>query len=302
MRRASNRFSPRHGFTLVELLVVMTIIAILFALAAAAVVKALTKADETKTRNEISQLQNGVQAFKTDFGVAYIPDTLYFPPSADPTGASSQYITSCWPRIASAALTTGSYWGAPSNQTVKLQGYQTLVFFLGGAADTSGNRIGFSTDPTNPMSTTGQLGAANRKGPYFDSFPPTRLTVLASDQSTGPAPSPFPAFIDVYGTMPYLYFSSAKAGNDYTATAQSGQVVASNPATAFSVSPFLIGGTGTTVRYANANSFQIISAGRDTIFGTGGMNWPGYPGGGTNMNGYDDMANFHPVLLGIPAQ
>ena len=63
---------PRPGFTLVELLVVMTIIAILFALTAAAVTKAMAKANEVKTRNDISQLQSGVQAFKTDFNVAYI--------------------------------------------------------------------------------------------------------------------------------------------------------------------------------------------------------------------------------------
>ena len=56
MRRTPNRPARRAGFTLVELLVVITIIAILFALTSAAVVKALGKMDEVRTRNDISQL------------------------------------------------------------------------------------------------------------------------------------------------------------------------------------------------------------------------------------------------------
>jgi prepilin-type N-terminal cleavage/methylation domain-containing protein len=306
MRPTSNRPGPRSGFTLVELLVVMTIIAILTSLTAAAVVKAIAKADEAKTRNDISQLGVGIQAFKSDFGVAYIPDTLYLPPGADPTGASTQYITSVWPRISPQALpsnpTTCAYWGTGST-FVKLQGYQTLVFFLGGAGGTALSPVGFSTNPTDPMNTTGLMGAANRKGPYFD-FPPNRLVHLPSDQKNN---NPFPAFIDVYGTMPYVYFSASKAGNDYnvtynssTAGPQTGQPLAGGPT--FSILPFQISST----RFANANGYQIIAAGRDTLFHdpgntAGGQLWPGYSGGGTDMGGYDNMSNFHPTFLGIPA-
>jgi hypothetical protein len=32
------------------------------------------------------------------------------------------------------------------------------------------------------------------------------------------------------------------------------------------------------------------------------MLWPGYPGGATDLRGYDNMSNFHPTLLGVPAQ
>ena len=96
-----------------------------------------------------------------------------------------------------------------------------------------------------------------------------------------------PAFIDVYGTMPYLYFSASKSGNDYNTT-----YTAAGP-------PW---GPGATIRndrgghevfraavqtsssrFANANGFQIIAAGKDTLFHdpgntAGGMLWPGYPG------------------------
>jgi prepilin-type N-terminal cleavage/methylation domain-containing protein len=301
----------RDGFTLVELLVVMTIIAILFALTAAAVLRARVAADQVSTRNDLSQLANSVQAFKTDFQVSYIPDKLYLPPSADPTGASAQFITTCWPRIAPAALqnTSSTYWGVPPNQSKMLQGYQTLVFFLGGAPDATGNRVGFSTNPVDPMSTAGGLGAATRRGPYFD-FPTNRLTILPTD-ATGNSQYPgFPAFMDIYNQMPYLYFSASKAGNDYgttynvsgsTPTPQSG---ATTTGAFFTVFPFKISST----RFANANGFQIIAAGRDGFFHdqtsnnyAGDARWVGYPGGSSDQSGYDNMANFHPVLLGVPA-
>jgi prepilin-type N-terminal cleavage/methylation domain-containing protein len=324
MRPTPNQPVRRGGFTLVELLVVITIIAILFALTAAAVSRAMIKMDETKTRNDISQLQGGVQAFKTDFSVAYIPDRLVLPPGNDP--ASLQYISSLWPRINPGALSAGNtsfllngqtytpytYWRVPSNQPIVLQGYQTIVFFLGGSWDpTAGyasDRLGFSTNPTDPMSVAGQLGAANRKGPYFE-FPTARLQVLASDQSKTPQ-NPFPAFIDVYGTMPYVYFSGGKAGNDYASTynstnfpnfAQNGSTSAGSY---FSMLPFQISNS----RFANANGFQIIAAGRDTLFHDqtsgkygGGTFWPGFAGGATDQSGYDNMSNFHQTLLGIAA-
>jgi prepilin-type N-terminal cleavage/methylation domain-containing protein len=312
MRRTSIRPDSRPGFTLVELLVVMTIIAILFALTSAAVVKAMVKMDESRTRNDISQLQVGARGFMTDFGVAYIPDKLVLPPALDPV--SNQYISSLWPRMPATILAQPGSWGVPpGKQFIVLQGYQTLVFFLGGAADPSGSgaRVGFSTNPTLPLDTSsGSLGAANRKGPYFD-FPPARLQLLPSDGQTQKN-VPYPAFIDTYGTMPYLYFSASKSGNDYNSTYNTSPPSNNNPytgpqtgstaaGTTFSVLPFQIGGTSTSMRFANANGYQIISAGKDGMFGNGGTTWIGYPGGSTSMQGYDDVSNFHPTLLGIPA-
>jgi prepilin-type N-terminal cleavage/methylation domain-containing protein len=339
--------SNRAGFTLVELLVVMTIIAILFALTAAAVTRALVKADETKTRNEISQLQAGVQAFKQEFQVAYLPDQIWMPPGLDPTAAtnppgdSARYISSLWPRLQGTPTTPGplsslntpfqmtnrdgtktsytifTYWGLQSNTPVQLYGHQSIVLFLGGVIprDSSGNMIGgpigFSTSPTHPMDITGQTGATNRKGPFFDGFPPPsnppstadRLRLLVGGNS-------FPSFIDVYGTQPYLYFSSKKAGNDYTYS------TTNLPFTTLPFFEFVEYQNANkgivSVRFKNANAFQILCAGRDTTFGPGGENWPGAtikydsPGmtsqGATDQNGYDDMSNFHGTLIGVPAQ
>jgi prepilin-type N-terminal cleavage/methylation domain-containing protein len=339
MRRTS-RPAPRSAFTLVELLVVMTIIAILVALTAAAVVKSIGKADETKTRNEISQLAQAIQAFKTDFQASYIPDRLVLPPGYDPTGVSQQYISGLWPRIYApqgdigtlsastnqftkngqpfalngVQYTPFTYWRVPGNQPIVLQGYQTIVFFLGGSwnptlGTTLVDRLGFSTNPIDPMNWTGSTGATTRKGPYFD-FPTNRLAILASDVQKN---NPFPGFIDVYQQMPYLYFSASKLGNDYSTTYN----IASNPQTpqagtinitgtnvSFALFPFQVSGVvggSPPARFANANGFQIIAAGKNGLFGTGSLNW-GSVGGVISQDGYDDMSNFHPTLLGIPAQ
>lgn len=342
MRRAPTRPGRRGGFTLVELLVVITIIAILFALASAAVVKALGKSDEVRTRNDITQLQNGHQAFRTDFQVSYIPDRLILPPGDDPTGESLQYISTLWPRINSAYLkkndaTARAIWGVPNqpNTIIILQGHQTLVFFLGGARDAGGIPIGFSTNATDPLDKIAILSGGSptptRKGPYFEFPPPTLQSVgpppvaaptsrlrqlpFALPPQTAPwttltaAPAstdPYWSFIDIFGTQPYLYFSSKRAGNDYInnwfqLTAAQNLTYDGQPATGSGpgpCGPFMV---NATPRFANPSGFQIISAGKDTQFGSGGINWAGGLGGAVSMVGYDDVANFHPTQLGVAA-
>src|SRR5579871_6767930 len=105
MRQAQGCRQRRTAFTLVELLVVILIIAIMFALAAGAVVKALGKADEVRARNDITQLANGIAAFKTQFQVSYVPDMIVLPPGYDP--GTQQYFSSLFPRINPSTMGTG---------------------------------------------------------------------------------------------------------------------------------------------------------------------------------------------------
>lgn len=313
MRRTPNRPGVRAGFTLVELLVVITILAILFALTAAAVVKVLGKGDEVKVRNEISQLQQAVTAYKTHFKVGYLPDRIVLPPGYDL--ATAQYITSVWPRISagpmqgpatgtpspapftlnSQSYTVFSYWGISGSQPVVLHGDQCLVFFLGGPLDPTGNPIGFSSDATDPRRLTG----SSRHNPDFE-FAADRLVVMAGPGTTPevaglPKRSNYhPSFKDIYNTAPYLYFSSAKATNDY-ANPIAAPSFPNNSLTWLRVNPYQVSST----RFANASSFQIVSAGKDTAFGTGGTAWAG-GGGSPPQDGYDDVSNFHPLFLGIP--
>ncbi len=281
MRRSVHPRASRGGFTLVELLIVITIIGILATLTTAAVIKAIGKGDELRLRNEISQLASSVEAFKQHFHVGYVPDRIVLPPGADPSGATQQYFKSLWPRLNPAVLLNDSfshtYWGVPTGQTWVLQGDQCLVFFLGGTADAGGNRIGWSTDGTDPMKQTG-----SRVSPFF-AFPTDRLRVFSGPNRFG-----YPSFVDVIGSSPYLYFSTGRADNNY----QNAITLAAGTITPYQIS---------STRFANPTGFQIVSAGRDGVFGPGGLAWAGATGGGATQAGADDLANFHPTLLGVPA-
>jgi prepilin-type N-terminal cleavage/methylation domain-containing protein len=294
--------SRRGGFTLVELLVVITIIAILFALLSAAAVKLIGKGDETKLRSEISQLAQAVQAFKQQFAVGYVPDQIILPPFAQNgdnaqtlqlVSETQQFIKSVWPRISQATLNSSNftlngnaytpytYWGVSNGTRVVLQGDQSLVFWLGGPRDSTGNVLGFCADSTDPMNPT----SAKRISPFYD-FPTSRLQILPTSATRTAL---FPSLIDVYGVAPYIYFASGKSDNNY----QHAVMFATG-----SVSPYQVSST----RFANPSSFQIVSAGKDATFGPGGIAWAGAVGGAATQDGYDDVANFHPTFLGVPNQ
>src|SRR5205823_2526566 len=142
--------------------------AILFALTTAAVMSAFNRGADVQARNEVSQLGNALQAFKTQFQVQYPPDRLIFPPGYDSSGATQQYLKSIWPRLDPRTLGVGTtaftlngvpyaqgvftYWQVPGTQPQTLQGDQVLVWVLGGWRDLSTNAtFGFSTDATDPM-------------------------------------------------------------------------------------------------------------------------------------------------------
>jgi hypothetical protein len=122
---------------------------------------------------------------------------------------------------------------------------------------------------------------AQAKGPFFN-FKTDRI------DSNG-------HYLDHYGT-PYYYFSS-KNGNDYAAFGIYRPALnPSNQPRGFTntggyggMEPF----RGADGKYLNADSFQIISAGRDKFPGPGGVYQAGVGDYGPAAQGGDDLANFH---------
>jgi prepilin-type N-terminal cleavage/methylation domain-containing protein len=317
MRRSVHHRASRGGFTLVELLIVITIIGILATLTTAAVIKAIGKGDELKLRNEISQLSMAVNAFKVKYQVPFLPGGFLVKRDyviANPVDQQYlQYLRSIWPRIGTPVPSVGPPtvvqvdWGAANNfvqanaNGVALDGNQTLVLFLGGV----GGLNGLSEDSRNPF------GGTNPRALY--DFSRDRLR-------SEPLENPFPRYLDLYGT-PYVYFSSGRAGNDYPISPQ-GTVIATMVVTSsgtFTVYPFQISGPDPNEpnllrprRWANPTGFQIISAGKDGLFHdlnpeadrrkvyAGGLRWGGGLGS-SDQGGADNIANFHPTLLGVPA-
>lgn len=187
MKLSAMRTRPtaRRGFSLIELLIVMAIIAILAGMLMAGVQRARTVARRTSAANDISQLAAACQAFKQQFGF-YPPDTY----TITSTPGDSDPVKRMFPRAASFAGMPGA--GTPLTQA------ETLTFFLGGPGMTG-------WDPQNPANPN--PAGVTKKGPYFD---------FAVNRVSGHS------FLDPWGT-PYIYFRSVN-GNDYGGTFAAGGV------------------------------------------------------------------------------
>jgi general secretion pathway protein G len=180
--------------------------------------------------------------------------------------------------------------------SVTLEGHQALVFFLGGiqTSVTTGSATvyscsGFSTnylDPSDPTPTIDRI-------PPFYEFDSSRLSLVGST---------FVSYLDPFsgpgGPKPYLYFSSYKSTNGYNNFPATTFYTAGDNATQ-GVSPYYLTtkpGPPVTYQYVNPDKYQIISAGADGVFGTGGGPWA--PDGSSSTgNAFDDLSNFTPGKL-----
>jgi general secretion pathway protein G len=319
MRLSHTTRAGRTGFTLVEVLVVIAIIAVLVSLISAAVFKALGRANETRTRTEISQLAAAVEAFKLKFGT-YPPSRIKLSetgnyPAAGVAGSldsdSLQTLQKIWPRIAAPVDWNGNGVIQQPNQggDVVLEGDQCLVFFLAGIPAKPGEPAagtGFSTNPRNPAFHVLQGG---------DISPP--LFEFRSERLQARPGSSFYSYFDPYLKQPYAYFSSYK-GNGYNRFFKELKL---SDCSALGVWPYAQMlpsqlNFAATPRYQNPNTFQIISAGADGRFGGGTKLIGLHPQSGIPIAdpstfwdavhvhpegtpGHDDHGSFHDSQLGV---
>lgn len=285
MRLPNHSNRTRAGVTMIELMIVMTIILILMGLSLAGIQRFRGTAKELRVRNDIQQLQSAVHSFKTKYQVSYLASRIVlredgqYGSHANATIRaweieSFQYLKRVWPR-----LQTQVDWNVDGTITTGdagafvLEGDQCMVFFLGGI-QMNGGCLGFSSNKANPMSTTGQL-----EGPIYD-FQTDRLTLLPGNNFRTPF---FLSYLDVYGRVPYLYFSS-RVGNDYNAL----------DCQSFGVAPYAEAAN----KWHNRDSFQILCAGKDFTFGPGGL-YSKANGISEATPGGDDLTNFHDKKLGV---
>jgi prepilin-type N-terminal cleavage/methylation domain-containing protein len=311
MRPTHSRSGGRSAFTLVEILVVISIITILVALAAVGVIGALSTATLTTTKVEIDQMAAGIVAAKNTYQVKYLPsrivlreDNNYDPNNAE-HARTVKFLQQMFPKISLLPSTPIDWNGDGAIESAKggddgkgnwiLLADQTLVFFLGGIPAPVGGPngcLGFATDPKNPASIA-DLAAGRTTSPSFD-FVPARLQR---------GNNKFFRYVDPWKTnSPYLYFSTyGGSDNNYhiasaidkTADCPLGlKDAAGNPVI---VSPYIE--AMSPVRFTNASSFQILSAGKDGVFGPGGL-WDPAKGVVLNSPGADDQANFSGNILG----
>lgn len=309
--------AARGAFTLVEILVVILIIALLVSLTAAGLVKILGQGPQLKTASDIRQFDVAFQQFFNEFpSVNYVPsliilreDSQYYVGGNPASGVLPRYANTvtylrrlfgkninllpATPGPVTSQNGPGIDWtgdGTIDNVDHVLEGQHCLVFWLGGIPAPPGGPpgvLGFSTNPYNPASNVG-----TRRGPFFQNWESKRLVLQQDPTKSGYL---FYTYLDAWPVavnrpaMPYAFFSAYGVQNGYK-NAWGG---ATSDCPSLGLLPY-VAANGT---YANPNTYQIISAGKDGQFGTGGL-WNPVAGGNPLVPaGQDNQSNFAKGIL-----
>lgn len=286
--RPVRRFSVRSGFSLIELVVVILIIAILASLILNGVMAARTTALSAAAASDIKNLEKAIGDFKLKFGVEPPSSiTLYEDPAGwakrnppntvaqvQESARSRAIIRQIWPQFDFTLRReiNGDRDPTPDDE-ISLQGAECLAFFLGGVCSTdmmdqTGATIasgppanspvkkwiplGFSINPSNPFARGG-----TRVGPFVE-LDSDRLINIDGDTD----PEGAPEYLDTLpGQTKPLIYASSYDGRGYRASD-----LVTGPGCTFTSVYTKTGG-----QPYNPKSFQIISAGFDSDYGTGGV-------------------------------
>ena len=269
----------RPGFTLVELMIVIGIIATLIALLLPAINGARETAKRSVAQSEIAQISYGLTAFREDRRVTP-PSSIILREKFDYNTANPQEAASVtalrqmWPQLPPFPFATGTTPTTVVNGQVVLcgidwngngqidgdgtnspawllEGDQCIVFFLGGIPQ-NGFPSGFATNPGNPAAHVANPAVPTRT--YFE-FPVDRLI---SNGNTA-AGQGFKSFADQWKELPYVYYA-ARNGTKNAYNAGDCPTLT----TAAGAHPY----QDKTGSFFQPTGWQIISAGRDKKFGT----------------------------------
>lgn len=298
----------RFGFSLIELLAVIVVIAILIGLLIPAVQSVRQNAKKVEVRTEISTIQASIAKFREELSMDPPSSLVIYEQASDWTANASlpavrrsrAFIRQLFPNY-NFAINRDINADGDQTDEFALVGAECLVFFLGGAPtwiDANSNGLkdpdeevvlisGFSKNPANPFAPLPASGERrNRLGPYFD-FNQGRLL---------PSPTTghdnLHAYLDPLPsqTSPYLYLSSYEGRGYQISDLGSG-----------SLSDFYRQGETATSPAWNPTGVQIISPGFDKQYGTGGP-WLEAKAstqlGGNRQVEEDNITNFHNTTLG----
>ncbi|HBJ35108.1 MAG TPA: protein containing Prepilin-type cleavage/methylation [Planctomycetaceae bacterium] len=178
--------TPKHGFTLVELMIAIVIIGILMAIAIPAVNRTIVAAKQTKIRLEINALEQAVEQYMQKFGD--------YPPDGSSQDVVIRHMRRRFPRIAepdvSLLTRLTSVRGTTTPSAVAMDRAEALVFFLGGFSDDSLHPLTGEGGPVAliPGRTAGSTNIddyqynATRDNSLFD-FDPSRLTYARANDT-----------------------------------------------------------------------------------------------------------------------
>jgi len=261
------RVRNRIGMTLIEIVVVISIIAILAGMLIPVIGAVRRRGQVTATVLEIQNLKNAIEQYKQKFGD--------YPPDGSNSLVLERHIRIAFPRIHTTEikfLRTELGIDLDSNNNVipkntGLDPAEALVFFLGG----------FSDDPRYPFQGKGGPANLNRNPGLFD-FDPNRLT----DDGDG-----FAVYHPRGSDVPFVYFDSRTYmprriygnANGNAPAAQYPLAVTSNdngvarPYRSDQPRQVLFDNQGNVIedgyeyKWVNSNTFQIIAAGTTNHYG-----------------------------------
>ena len=285
--------TPRRGFTLVELLVVIVIIGLLAGLLTPAVIAVMKNANVAAIKAEIHGVGMAVESYKTE-RTEYPPDCFGLHPDYpnDVRDAAKarivRHFRKAFPRYVPGMPSNSSKsdpWerfkddfvaGNPGLDLDNLTPASVLVFCLSGPPDpTTKQLLGFSANPKNPFQAGG--GRLTKLGEFKENK-------LQGFDEAANAWTQWPTYAAGKTKLPLVYFRPRRcAASDQTEYAyesggnllplyyihSDGNICvpylaeATDPANPGTVGP------NNRRRWCNAESFQIISSGLDDEFGDG---------------------------------
>lgn len=307
MRSRGNR--RERGFTLIEILIVVVVIAILASLLSPALISAVRRSREAATSASLGTIDQAFASYKLDVG-AYPPSRVILIEDGDYSDASLRaklglagvippeikklrdrtlrHLRRAYPRAAFS--TTGPtfmpgpdgskmYWhdfngnDQIDRTAVILDGFECLVFFLQGMPSNSveAKPIPTTRNPIWPFAaingTNHVLAGSTRVAPRYT------FSQFSDYNGNG-----FTEAIDALGDNPIAFFASY--GGEYDPLDCE---LASEPIRAFMSKDIAFAARGPnpysdgpaiagarSIRWHRADSYQLISAGRDRMFGPGG--------------------------------
>lgn len=287
-----NARSTRKGFTLVELMIAIAIIAILMTLTITAVTRAIGRGRETAARLEINALQQAVEQYNLKYGD--------YPPDGSSYAVLTRHMGKIFPRMSpqDSALLNQLVQDRSSGDFsyVAMDRAEALVFFLGGFSENvlfpltgEGGPLKLSSSPVNANASDLANYEYNgtRDNAFFD-FDPARLTtgrngsgyLMSTDEAllnvadpVHGGNDPLPVYLARVGVpTPLVYFDSRTYGS-VGPGAFNGYLAGPYGVSEYGgIRPYMTGlnANGTTfadLKFHNDSTFQIISPGADGVFG-----------------------------------
>ncbi|GAB5444119.1 MAG: hypothetical protein Fues2KO_44680 [Fuerstiella sp.] len=227
----------RSGFTLLELLAVITIISILLALIFPAISNVLRNANNAEVNAEFMRLGQSITSFESEYNLHPWSHVILKEEGGTWDTTSKTRIRRIWPQF-NFGMDRDINGDGDATDTFELTASECLVFFLGGVPSAPGTTgvMGFSKNPINPFSR----GGTNRTVPH--EFDVSRLVDTDGDGMW--------EYADTVSETPLIYVCSNNGQGYSTADGSLNYYMQADGATPW-----------------KPNGYQIISAGEDQEFG-----------------------------------